>query len=223
MAEKNCMKVKKMSDDSDFIKKDSNMVKMKPFSEVTKFHGHVCPGSAIGYKAAEAGLNELESVRASDEEIVTIVENDSCAVDAIQVLIGSTFGKGNLLFQDHGKQVYTFMLRSTGEAVRVSLMDSFSVDSLAPKLGRLRAKVNSGIANEQEKTDLKLMVVDVADEILKIPYKDMFRIEHLKVTIPEKARMFRSIKCSDCGEMVSENRSRIKDGKIVCKPCFGDD
>lgn len=212
-----------MGDDTDSVKENEITLKMKPFSEVTEFHGHVCPGSAIGYKAAEAGLNELKSVRADDEELVTIVENDSCAVDAIQVLTGSTFGKGNLLFHDHGKQVYTFILRSTGEAVRVSLKDSFSVDSLAPELGRLRAKVNSGIASEQEKADLKEMIVEVSQEILNIPYNKMFQVEQVDVKLPEKARMFRSIKCSDCGEMVSENRSRIKNGKLVCKPCFGDD
>lgn len=213
-----------MGDDSDILKKESEVtVKMKPFTEVTEFHGHVCPGSAIGYKAAEAGLNELKSAMAVDEELFVIVENDSCAVDAIQVLTGCTFGKGNLLFLDHGKQVYTFITRSTGDAVRVSLMDSFSVDSLAPELGRLRSKVNSGIASEQEKADLKDMVVEVSQEILDIPYSKMFNIEHVDVEVPEKARIFRSVKCSNCGEMVSENRSRIKNGKIVCKPCFGDD
>lgn len=212
-----------MGEDADSVKENEITVKMKPFSEVTKFHGHVCPGSAIGYKAAEAGLNELKSDMAADEELITIVENDSCAVDAIQVLTGSTFGKGNLLFRDHGKQVYTFILRSNGEAVRVSLKDSFSVDSLAPELGRLRAKVNSGISSEQEKADLKDMIVEVSNEILNIPYNKMFQVEQVDVKVPGKARMFRSIKCSDCGEMVSENRSRNKNGKIVCKPCFGND
>ena len=123
-------------------------VMMKPFSDVTKFHGHVCPGSAIGYKAAEAGLNELKSHCSQDDEIVAIVENNSCAVDAVQVLTGCTFGKGNLLFKDHGKQVYTFINRTTNEGVRVSLNDSFNVDILAPQLEKLRGAVNSGIATD---------------------------------------------------------------------------
>ena len=60
--------------DSTKIKNNQN-ISMKPFSEVTEFHGHICPGSAIGYKAAKAGLNELNSHISEDEEIVTIVEN----------------------------------------------------------------------------------------------------------------------------------------------------
>jgi formylmethanofuran dehydrogenase subunit E len=208
--------IKKVSD------KNSMNIPIKSFSEVTKFHGHVCPGSAIGYKASEVGLNELLSSSASDEEIVAIVENDSCAVDAVQVVTGCTFGKGNLIFVDHGKQVYTFFNRRSEDAVRVSLKDSFSVDSLAPKLGKLRAQVNAGNANDLEKEDLKNMVVDVSNEILEIPYKNMFEIEHVKIEPPKKARMFKSVKCSTCGEMVSEHRSRIQNGKTVCIPCYNE-
>jgi len=68
------------------------------------FHGHFCPGLAIGYRAAQIAMDALRTDRAEDEELVAIVENDSCAVDAVQVLSGCTFGKGNLIFRDHGKQ-----------------------------------------------------------------------------------------------------------------------
>jgi formylmethanofuran dehydrogenase subunit E len=209
-------------DENDYVKNKDNTEKisMKKFSEVTKFHGHVCPGSAIGYKASEAGLNELKSNVSQDEELVAVVENESCAVDAVQVLTGCTFGKGNLLFVDYGKQVYTFINRTTEDAVRVSLKNSFSVDSLAPKLSKLRAKVNSGIASELEKEDLKQMTVDVSNEILEIPYKKMFHVEHVEVDLPEKARIFKSVKCSECGEIVSEHRCRVKNGQTVCMPCF---
>jgi len=210
-------------DENDSTKiKDNQKISIKPFSNVTEFHGHVCPGSAIGYKAAEAGLNELKSNISQDEEIITVVENDSCAVDAIQVITGCTFGKGNLMFMDHGKQVYTFINRDTKDAVRISLKNSFSVDTMAPKLGKLRAIVNSGIATELEKEDFQNMIIDVSDEILKIPYKKMFNVEHVELELPKKARMFKSVKCSKCGEMVSENRSRVNNGEIVCIPCFGE-
>ena len=199
-----------------------NISSIKPFSEVTRFHGHICPGSAIGYKAVETGLNELKSGISQDEEIVAVVENDSCAVDAVQVLTGCTFGKGNLIFKDHGKQVYTFINRNTNDAVRVSLNDSFSVDTLAPQLGKLRAQVNSGVATELEKDDLKQMVVEVSEEILEIPNSKMFHVEHVEVELPEKAKIHKSVKCSKCGEMVSEHRSRVRNGEIICIPCFED-
>ncbi|MCL4536163.1 MAG: formylmethanofuran dehydrogenase subunit E family protein, partial [Nitrospirae bacterium] len=68
---------------------------MKSFDDVVKFHGHSCPGLALGYRVGVAAVKELNMENISeDEEVVAIVENDSCAVDAIQVLTGCTFGKG---------------------------------------------------------------------------------------------------------------------------------
>ena len=69
---------------------------------------------------AKAALRELKADRPRDEELVAIVENDSCAVDAIQFITGCTFGKGNLIFRDYGKHVYTFFNRRTGQGVRIS-------------------------------------------------------------------------------------------------------
>ncbi len=92
----------------------------RDLEQVVKFHGHFCGGILIGYRAAKIALERLAAGRAEDEELVAIVENDSCAADAVQVLTGCTFGKGNLFFRDHGKHVYTFALRPSGRAVRVS-------------------------------------------------------------------------------------------------------
>ena len=62
---------------------------------------------------ATAAMETLESFRAEDEELVAIVENDACGVDALQCVTGCTFGKGNLLFHDYGKHVYTIYSRSS--------------------------------------------------------------------------------------------------------------
>ena len=69
------------------------------YEEIIQFHGHECPGLAIGYRMAIAAMENLESFRAEDEELVAIVENDACGVDALQCVTGCTFGKGNLLFR----------------------------------------------------------------------------------------------------------------------------
>ena len=92
----------------------------RDFEEVIRFHGHVCGGLAIGYRAAQAAIAELGVERAEDEELVAIVENDSCAVDAIQVLTGCTMGKGNLQLRDYGKMVMTLFRRDEHRGVRVS-------------------------------------------------------------------------------------------------------
>ncbi len=87
--------------------------------KVVDFHGHMCPGLAMGIRAAEVALNEV-GPHSRDEEVVAVVETDMCAVDAIQFLVGCTFGKGNLVHRDYGKNAYTFVRRSDGRAIRVS-------------------------------------------------------------------------------------------------------
>jgi formylmethanofuran dehydrogenase subunit E len=43
--------------------------------KVQEFHGHMCPGLAIGIRAAEAAL-ELIGPHSKDEEVVAVVETD---------------------------------------------------------------------------------------------------------------------------------------------------
>ncbi|HOI72460.1 MAG TPA: FmdE family protein [Methanobacterium sp.] len=194
--------------------------KLIPFSEVTKFHGHICPGTAIGYRAGEIAIKKLSSPRAVDEEFLAIVENDSCSVDAIQVVTGCTFGKGNLIFKDHGKHVYTFINRDTGEALRLSL--NIPIDEVNPEFAELRKKAFIGTASDEEKEEFENQRDKTSYDILDMPDDELFKIEHVKIEIPEEARIFQSIKCAKCGELVAEHRARVKNGEFVCIPCFDD-
>jgi len=189
------------------------------FAEAVAFHGHVCPGLAIGYRAAEIALSRLSSGRSRDEELVTITENDACGVDAIQVLTGCTAGKGNLLFRDHGKQAFTFINRKTGAAIRVAANPSFDIESLDPGLAPLRKRVMQGEATGAERADFQEHVNRVVDAILKAPDDDLFIIRKVDQTIPEPARIFRSVPCAKCGEMTAESRIRVEDGKFLCYAC----
>lgn len=85
------------------------------------FHGHECPGLAIGCRAGELALEQLGVKAAFDEELVCISENDACGVDGVQVVTGCTVGKGNLLFHNTGKMAFTFYSRATGKGVRLVL------------------------------------------------------------------------------------------------------
>ena len=109
------------------------------FEECVRFHGHACPGLATGYRVATAAMSILGVKRPNDEELVCVAETDACGVDAIQFLLGCTLGKGNLIYRDHGKQVYTLICRQKGRSVRVAVTDpvlngpySEAVTSLRP-------------------------------------------------------------------------------------------
>jgi len=190
------------------------------FQEVTKFHGHICPGTIIGYRAAQIAVQAFSSKKSVDEELIAIVENDSCSVDAIQVVTGCTFGKGNLIFKDYGKHVYTFINRETGDAIRISLNSSVNLELMDPTWSRLRRKVTSGSATSIEQQDFKKRADMIAEKLMNIPEGDLFNVKHIEKTdVPKKARIFRSVTCQKCGELVSEHRARMENGEAVCIPC----
>jgi formylmethanofuran dehydrogenase subunit E len=83
-----------------------------------EFHGHLCPGLVYGYRVAKAAMDLLGLKRSRDEEVVAISENDSCAVDALQILLGTSTGKGNLILKDYGKNAYTILNRSNKKGYR---------------------------------------------------------------------------------------------------------
>ena len=91
------------------------------FQRCVDFHGHICPGLVVGYRAARAGLDWLKERRAAGEELVALVETDACGADAVQVLTGCTFGKGNFFFKDYGKQTFILAARKSNRGVRIAL------------------------------------------------------------------------------------------------------
>lgn len=166
------------------------------FAEIVKFHGHECPGLAIGYRMATAAMEKLESMRAEDEELVAIVENDACGVDALQCITGCTFGKGNLLFRDYGKRVYTVYCRATRTGVRVV----FHGNGMPEDLRKDRKALTEWILHSDADTMLSVTTTSIAE--------------------PEPARIRNSIACAFCGESVMETRVRQLDGKPACIPCY---
>jgi formylmethanofuran dehydrogenase subunit E len=189
------------------------------WEKCAEFHGHVCPGLAIGYRAAKIGLQELAGSRAKNEELVVIAETDACGVDAVMVITGCTLGKGNLLYRNFGKHAFTFINRSTGECVRICAhSEAWQQDE---QMRLLRAKVFAGSATDEEKSLIALNQRKIMQQILDMPQEEFCKVQHVKEELPPKARIFDSVTCAFCGEMVSESRTRIRDGKPACIPCSG--
>lgn len=194
---------------------------MKTFDDVVAFHGHACPGLALGYKVGSRAVKELNlSDISSDEELVAIVENDSCAVDAIQVMTGCTFGKGNLIFKDYGKQVYTFAKRPSGDSVRISI--DFNPPEESEEEKALWKRYMNGDRSEEVLKAVHNRKAKKIRAILEAPDDELMKVTRQNIQLPEEARIYPSIRCEICGEKVAEPKARIKDGKIVCMPCFNE-
>ncbi|MDA8100622.1 MAG: FmdE family protein [Nitrospiraceae bacterium] len=186
--------------------------------DAIQFHGHLCPGLALGYRVAKAALRELGAERPHDEELAAVVENDSCAADAIQFITGCTFGKGNFLFNDYGKHVYTFYNRRTGKGVRISEdFRGFENDQRYPELKKRED------AGQDVSAEMEAFKMEKVGAILRADDREFLRIEPVAAPAPRMARIRASVRCAQCGERFMESRGRVKAGKIVCIPCFGGD
>lgn len=165
---------------------------MKTWNDCVAFHGHECGGLTIGYKASLYAIELLKLEFSADEQVVCITENDACGVDAIQVMLGCSVGKGNLLFHIRGKQAFSFYNRKTGRSVRLALKpkpegmtkaESFAYyQSLAPK--------------------------------------EMFEVKEAIIALPEKARLFDAYICDCCGEVTGANWVRLAGSKKLCLDCY---
>lgn len=163
------------------------------WEKAADFHGHKCPGLAIGFRAAEAVQEKMGIAQSDDEELVCVTENDACGVDAIQALLSCTFGKGNLIYKGSGKQAFSFFARTSGKKLRMCL------------------KPNDH-RNEDREAWQKY--------ILNAPLDEIFTFSEPPFDVPERARIFNTLVCDICGEGAPEHKMRFQDGKTVCMDCF---
>ena len=165
---------------------------MKTWKDCAAFHGHECGGLTIGYKASLYAIELLGLEFSADEQVVCISENDACGVDAIQVMLGCSVGKGNLLFHMRGKSAYSFYNRKTGKSVRLVLKTAPAGMTKADSFAYYQA----------------------------CEPKDMFQVKETTITLPEAARLFDSYTCDCCGEVTGANWIRLAGGKKLCLDCY---
>jgi formylmethanofuran dehydrogenase subunit E len=173
-------------------------------------HGHLCAGQVLGVRLAMLGLQKLgiEDPHGKDRKrLVTFVEIDRCATDAVAVVTGCRLGKRALKFRDWGKMAATFVDVSTGKAVRIAAKESSK--ALARQM---HPEIDN--KNQQQMTAYSEMAAE-----------DLFATEWVEVDLtPEDFPGFKGerIVCEVCGEGINFRREVKRDGKILCRGCAGE-
>jgi formylmethanofuran dehydrogenase subunit E len=173
-------------------------------------HGHLCAGQVLGVRLAMAGLSRLgiQDPRGADRKrLVTYVEIDRCATDAVMVVTGCRLGKRALKFRDWGKMAATFVDLQSGRAVRVAAKES-SKDAAR----RLHPELEN--KNHQQMLAYRQM-----------PDEELFDFANVHVEVrPEDLPGFKGerIVCAQCGEGINFHREVLKDGKVLCRGCAGE-
>lgn len=178
--------------------------------EAETAHGHLCAGQVLGVRLAMLGLKKLgiEDPQGKDRKrLVTFVEIDRCATDAVAVVTGCRLGKRALKFRDWGKMAATFVDVSTGKAIRVAAKESSKV---------LARQMHPEIENKNQQQMAGYR--EMSDE-------DLFATQWVKVDLP--AEEFPGYKgerivCDVCGEGINFRREVRREGKILCRSCAGE-
>jgi len=187
------------------------------FEKVVAFHGHSCPGLALGFRVTEAAMRRLLVGRAVDEDLVAVIENNSCAVDAIQAMAGCTFGKGNLVFLDHGKQVYTFFRRSDGEGVRVAVGWKEPTEGEVDKA--IWQRYMAGDRDSEVTATVNRCKKARTEAILQASEGGLLIFSEPQVEMPLPAKLHATLLCSACGEKVMASRAVQEGTTVRCIPC----
>jgi len=173
-------------------------------------HGHLCAGQVLGVRLAMAGITQLgiHDPQGKDRKrLVTFVEIDRCATDAVGVVTGCRLGKRALKFRDWGKMAATFVDLETGKAIRVAAKESSKTlaRSMHPEITN---------KNQQQMLAYREMSED-----------DLFAMQWVKVDLPpEEFPGYKGerMTCEVCGEGINFRREVRRDGKIFCRGCAGE-
>ncbi|MFB3094268.1 MAG: FmdE family protein [Candidatus Acidiferrales bacterium] len=171
-------------------------------------HGHTCAGQILGIRLSLLGLRELgiDDPIKERKRLITIVEIDRCATDAVQLVTGCRLGKRALKFKDFGKVAATFMDLKTGRAIRI-------------------------VAREESKQKARELFPELEKEegqrraYRQLSDEDLFSRQWVRVALPEEDMPgYRAprVVCAQCGEGINFKREVQRDGRLLCRACAGE-
>jgi formylmethanofuran dehydrogenase subunit E len=189
-------------------------VPLKSFDEyvamAAEAHGHICAGQILGLRMALYGLELLgidDPAGKDRKRLVTFVEIDRCATDAIPVVTGCRMGKRALKFRDFGKVAATFCDLQTDRAVRL-------------------------VARESAKQRAREMYPEIAEKnaqqmraYREMPAEELFDRQWVRVRVgPEELPGYKAprVVCAECGEGINFKREVVRDGRVLCRACAGE-
>jgi formylmethanofuran dehydrogenase subunit E len=173
-------------------------------------HGHMCAGQILGLRLAIYGVQLLgldDPAGKDRKRLVTFVEIDRCATDAVPIVTGCRLGKRALKFRDFGKVAATFCDLQEDRAVRV-------------------------VAKESSKQRAKEMYPEIQDKnaqqmraYRELPEAELFDVQWVRVRLgPEDLPGYKAARvvCAECGEGINFKREIVHYGKTLCRACAGE-
>lgn len=188
-------------------------------------HGHYCPGLAMGVISSVYAINEINIFSDGLEDIIAIIEINSCYADGIQYITGCTIGNNSLIFKDYGKTAFSLVKRN-GEGLRLSVKSSYR-EKMAKQNLKFQEYFNKVVIEQNRDNkivmEFKKSAREASFKLLEWDINDIFDIKKIKTDIPDYAPIRESVICSECGESVMKAKEINTQGKVYCKECSHND
>lgn len=188
-------------------------------------HGHYCPSLAAGVMAGVHAMRELSATSAGTENLLAVVETNSCFVDGVQFVTGCTVGNGALIYRDVGKTAMTLVSREApDDGVRIRVTEPEPVANRdhpeASEPFETVAADRTGTPGDRERLGERRR--EAAFDLIDRPVSDLCAVETgVTVDLPDEAPAYEDATCADCGESVAAQKTVERDGVPCCRDCTG--
>ncbi len=193
------------------------MTNQDAWSKAVAFHGHVCPGIVVGFRASMKVLGLLNRPgKLIGESHYAIVENDVCGVDGVQLITGCTLGNDSLIIENQGKFAFAWVDKQSGEGFRLLLKADLWKSN---KPLELHHKVKLGTATAEEKKKFISFRNQRGLELMELSDEELFQVEEIVRKIPGKPRLHPFVQCARCNEPFMEPWTHFVNSEIICSQC----
>lgn len=187
-----------------------------------ELHGHKCPAMPLGLKTAEVAMDALGFTQKSKAgELFALVELGDhhcagCFGDGVQMMAGTTFGKGNIRKTYKGKFGLILIDRKNKRAAHVVAKGKTLLDLIESDFMNVR---KSGVAPQNVKWDIAKKAIE---NVLHTP-KNEFKVNIIEnVTVKTPKSLYNKFLCDNCGDVVVAKYAVDNDEKHYCKDCVED-
>lgn len=204
------------------------MVSREMIERARELHGHICPFLILGLRMSEIAMNRLGVGRAGlietiEEKLIAVVEVNNCLADGVQIATGCTLGNNSLIYLDLGKNALTLVRRGEKRGVRIYIDSEKLRSKYFPEraLKLFEKVVAERRGSSEEVEELHRLWEEVGYKMASL-HEEEFTIQEVEfIEEIERAPIFKSIRCSKCGELVMETRAAYIDGEPLCYACAG--
>lgn len=196
------------------------MIDDRTLQRIVEFHGHMCPGLAMGIQVGHIANDEVGR-NTRDNPVLAVTETNLCPVDGIQYTTGCTMGMHAVVLRQWGKMGFTFYALKDHRAVRISPRPGgFEADPDYAEHTALTATTRSGQATPEDQARVRELHLARSHWILEADPYELFQVTEVPFAPPPMIHGHADSTCEECGEGVVQDCTRRHGGRTLCIPCF---